>query len=82
VGAKSRRFSRGEVQDKHHEINPRRNTMKTILATLEISAFLGVLAVLAVIYSGAFNVAATVSGARQDCRRMGCIMWMWGPVAA
>jgi mono/diheme cytochrome c family protein len=51
------------VQDKHHEINPRRNTIKTILATLGISALLGVLAVLAVIYSGVFNVAATVSDA-------------------
>jgi mono/diheme cytochrome c family protein len=34
--------------------------MKTILATLVISALLGVLPGLAVIYSGIFNVAATV----------------------
>lgn len=34
--------------------------MKTILATLGISALIGVLAALAVIYSGVFNVAATV----------------------
>jgi mono/diheme cytochrome c family protein len=51
------------VQDKHQEINPRRNTMKTILATLGISALLGVLAALAVIYSGIFNVAATIEDA-------------------
>lgn len=37
--------------------------MKTILATLGISAVLGVLAALAVIYSGIFNVAATVEDA-------------------
>ena len=37
--------------------------MKTILATLGISALLGVLAALAVIYSGIFNVAATVEDA-------------------
>jgi mono/diheme cytochrome c family protein len=37
--------------------------MKTILATLGISALLGVLAALAVIYSGVFNVAATVEEA-------------------
>jgi mono/diheme cytochrome c family protein len=37
--------------------------MKTILATLGISALLGVLAALAVIYSGLFNVAATVEDA-------------------
>jgi hypothetical protein len=63
VGAKLRRFTRGEVQDKNHEINLGRNTMKTILATLGISALLGVLAALAVIYSGIFNVAATVEDA-------------------
>jgi mono/diheme cytochrome c family protein len=60
MGAKPRRFSRREVQNKHNEIYPGRNTMKTILATLGISALLGVLAALAVIYSGVFNVAATV----------------------
>ena len=37
--------------------------MKTILATLGISALLGVLAALAVIYSGIFIVAATVEDA-------------------
>ena len=37
--------------------------MKTVLATLGISALLGVLAALAVIYSGIFNVAATVEDA-------------------
>ena len=51
------------MQDKHHEINPGRKTIKTILATLGISTLLGVLAVLAVIYSGVFNVAATVNDA-------------------
>lgn len=35
-------------------------TAKTVLATLGISIVLGVLAALAVIYSGVFNVAATV----------------------
>jgi mono/diheme cytochrome c family protein len=63
AGATPRRFSRGEMQDKNHEINLGRNTMKTILATLGISALLGVLAALAVIYSGIFNVAATVEDA-------------------
>jgi mono/diheme cytochrome c family protein len=37
--------------------------MKTILATLGISALVGVLAALAFIYSGIFNVAATVEDA-------------------
>ncbi len=37
--------------------------MKTILLTLGISALLGVLAALAMIYSGVFNVAATVTDA-------------------
>jgi mono/diheme cytochrome c family protein len=37
--------------------------MKTILSTLGVLAVVGVLAALAVIYSGVFNVAATVSDA-------------------
>ncbi|MCC6208308.1 MAG: cytochrome c [Gammaproteobacteria bacterium] len=37
--------------------------MKTILVTLGISALLGALAALGVIYSGVFNVAATVTDA-------------------
>lgn len=37
--------------------------MKTILLTLGISALLGVLAALAMIYTGVFNVAATVTDA-------------------
>jgi len=37
--------------------------MKTILVMLGVSALLGVLAALAVIYSGVFNVAATVTDA-------------------
>jgi len=45
------------------EIHDRRKTMKTILATLGISAFLALVVGLLVIYSGIFNVAATVSDA-------------------
>jgi mono/diheme cytochrome c family protein len=53
----------GEVQDKYYEINGEKSTMKVILATLGISALLVVLAAFAVIYSGTFNVAATVEDA-------------------
>jgi len=57
------RYFRKEAQGIPHNQSIRRNALKTILWTIGASALLGVIVALAVIYSGTFNVAATVTDA-------------------